>query len=56
MSQKVTVTNTTTPVTVMCSNASSITKTATIAPTTVSLAGLGQHDVNLTPLLIPGAQ
>ena len=51
---QVTVTTTTSPVTVSCSSASTTTITVTMAPTFMVLASaLGQHDIVLTPPIIP---
>ena len=48
----VTTTTATTPQTVVCSRASTITTTLTIASTSVGLAALGEHDVVLTLQMI----
>ena len=48
----VTVANTNLPVTVMCLRPSPITMTVTVAPTSVGLPALSQHDVVLPPQLI----
>ena len=49
----VTITNTTPPVTVVCSEVLLISITITIAPTAVGQMTLGKHDVVLPPQLIP---